>query len=231
MIRKEPNKLEKERDTIKQQLIALQEEGHRGRDKDGESSRKPLEYQYLHSLTPVGWGAYAKTLKIAADAVLVEFEKSFGSGPYLPLSDIDTVYIYLIGIAIENLLKGIYVARNPLSLDKKQVENKKGGYRLPEKLGRHSLSYFAKKSDIDFTPDESMLIESLEFFVNRLGKYLVPKTSADYIEVQFKYGAMPHQEYPSFDFKKFCTDANILYIRCQGIIETEIRLWGKGIDY
>jgi hypothetical protein len=233
MAKKEPNKLKNERDAVKQQLKALQEEGHMERNQFGYPSRKMLEYEYVHLLTPVGWGAYAKMLKVAADAVLAEFEKHFEDSQYLPLADIDSVYIYLIGMTIENLLKGIYLARNPIMLNKNHIENKKGGYKLPEQLGTHALGYFARNSDVDFSQDESELIELLEYFVKRLGKYLIPKTSDEYIEAEarFKFGLMPDSQHSPLNLKKFSKDVNKLYSKCQAIIWDDIYLWGEGIDY
>jgi hypothetical protein len=77
----------------------------------------------------------------------------------------------LWGYSIENLLKGIYVSTNFISVK----ENK----NLLNKIFTHNLVYLAKKLDLSITDIEKRDLEFLRKCVVWAGKYPIPKSTND----------------------------------------------------
>jgi hypothetical protein len=126
---------------------------------------------------PQDWLAKARQLKKAADLLFVEFEneqikhdeefeRDYDFG--LPSPD-DTAVNMLLGFAVENLLKGIYVTTLENVKDIKDLSDLK----LPG--GRHELEPIAdalrSKLKVEFSEHEIDLLHALEHMVLWAGRY------------------------------------------------------------
>jgi len=80
------------------------------------------------------------------------------------------IYILLVGLAIENLVKGIYVARNPTACSSDN---------LPSELTKHKTIEFFERLDLSFSQAEGHLLERIETFVLWAGRYPIPRKLDD----------------------------------------------------
>jgi hypothetical protein len=201
-----------------------------------------LERLYIEHQMPNGWMTHACVLKRAADAVIAEQKKAnLPDGmprDGLVFVDLDIVYLYLIGAAVENLLKGIYVARCPrlIKLEKESIYEGKGrnkrykgdGYKLNPNLVTHKLTALAKNSGVELTGDECNLLKTLEKFIDWAGRYRIPKDSLTFVDVQLSMHFEPDGESKplreSF-IEKFSTSTNNLYNKCRDILREDAKLW------
>jgi septum formation topological specificity factor MinE len=78
---------------------------------------------------PLSWSYQAEALKAAAKAVLEQAEKDRANA-ITPWRWVDPVYKYLVGMALENLLKAIMVREDPCLV---------GKYRLSKEIKRHDI--------------------------------------------------------------------------------------------
>lgn len=199
-----------------------------------------LERLYIGYQMPYGWMVHADVLKRAADAVIAEYKKLLNgttlTGFYF--IDLDSVYLYLIGAAVENLLKGIFVARYPelIQLEKESINEGRGrkkrykgeGYKLNPKLGTHKLTSIAKSSGVDLTADECNLLRVFEKFIDWAGRYKIPKDSLKYVDAQFSTYYEPDGEWRPLwqgSIETFSTSANDLYSKCRDILRKDAELW------
>jgi hypothetical protein len=199
-----------------------------------------LERLYVGYQMPHGWMVHADVLKRAADAVIAEYRKLLNGTPLTGFYfiDLDSVYLYLMGAAVENVLKGIFVARHPklIQLVKESIYEGKGrkkqykgeGYKLNPKLGTHKLTSLAKSSGIDLTSDECNLLGLFEKFIEWAGRYKIPKDSLKYVDAQFSTYYEPDGESRALwqgSIETFSTSANNLYEKCREILSEEGELW------
>jgi len=77
------------------------------------------------------------------------------------------IYMLLVGLAIENLLKGIYVARNPTTCSSD---------RLPRELTQHKTIEFCERLGLSISQAEGLLLERIETFVVWAGRYPIPRS-------------------------------------------------------
>ena len=132
---------------------------------------------------PVNWFYIGQLLKHSADVIFGEFEKGWQA--FLAAKDEPQtfeqlrqwrVYMFLSGLALENILKGIWVAR-----DKKIIQD--GKFSAQTKKGLHSLNWLVNQinnlsppsDQISLNQDEELLLEELTTFIRWAGRYPIPK--------------------------------------------------------
>lgn len=121
--------------------------------------------QYRFSVDgPIGWCSCAQMLMIAAEAALARAKEQ-------PRDQLKVwpVYMMLYGLAIENLIKGLYASsQGALSENGEKVR--------PEVTIHIGMADLAMKADVELTDEHKALIERLELYVNGWGKYPAEKT-------------------------------------------------------
>jgi hypothetical protein len=191
-----------------------------------------LERTYIMLQEPYAWQFHAEELKGAADAVVERYERD--ELPVMTFRYMDSVYVYLMGMAIENLLKGIHVAKRPelIKLKKEPVKNKWLGYKLHDDLHWHNLTALAKqlkkRYHIDFTDDELEMIALFERFVTWAGRYQVPLDSITFVDAQFSTYYFPDGEGKPLaqgSVKTFAASFSLLYTKLDGVLGQEVKYW------
>jgi len=124
------------------------------------------------------WLAQAKQLKMAADALLPHLKEAFKIPPALPGAQDKRFaffhsYRLLIGLAFENVIKGILIGRDPALVDKEKIQS---GI-----LGRsgHGIAEGARQI-ISLSSDELHLLQSVEEYLFWTGRYPLPLKSTIY---------------------------------------------------
>lgn len=107
--------------------------------------------------------------------MLNPFVHEWGSEEQQKLAFMGGVFYMLHGLALENLLKGVLVLQKhaPVLIDG----------RLNRYYARHKLAEYSDDIDaaeVTITPDERALLVKLEEYVCWIGRYPIPKKSADY---------------------------------------------------
>ena len=130
-----------------------------------------VEY-YIEKGFPEQWFDYANELKEAAQTLWKSDSNTYIG--YLKGNDFyqkklfSRTYFFLLGIAIENLLKGILISENPNHI--------KDGKISPEISSGHNLKKLSEKiNSLDFNTDEIRLFEILSEVIPYWGKYPIPK--------------------------------------------------------
>jgi hypothetical protein len=126
---------------------------------------------------PAGWAWHAKSLMDAADTLegaerasnmskLIERAGSVG-GEDTPigLRTFDRPRLLLVGLAVENILKALYVSRKPALPSGKL-----------DKLGTHNQENLAQWAGIQLSADELALLKALTKVVEWSGRYHISKT-------------------------------------------------------
>lgn len=136
-----------------------------------------MEYEikkYIKKGFPEEWFDYANELKSAA----TELWESSNNQQILFLSENKTylkrfysrTYFFLMGIAIENLMKGILISENP-----KHIED---GKISKEISSGHNLTILSEKiKTLNFTESEKRNFIILSNVIPYWGKYPIPKNS------------------------------------------------------
>jgi hypothetical protein len=75
----------------------------------------------------------------------------------------------LTGMAVEDILKGLIVARDGIELDDR------GRLRLPWPAPGHNLILLAANASVELTEEERQLVERLSEFVLWAGRYPIPR--------------------------------------------------------
>jgi hypothetical protein len=144
-----------------------------------------LEQAEAKAQNPGGWLAIAEALKRSADLLLAESDQEWirltaawkkSEWPDLAetLADVHAapflwpVYLQLAGLALENLARGIAVARDPSLV----APDSKG--RLVRKWGHINAALFSKLG-IELNAEEAALVERLGVYVEWAGRYTVPR--------------------------------------------------------
>jgi|GEM_PF-2822761 len=128
------------------------------------------------------WLAQANQLKMSADVIEVELQDvmlriRFEQGLDQPFLAFLKSFMLLTGMAIENLIKGILVGRNP-SIGSREVKR-----LLGKKKGGHCISEGAKKV-INPSKSEYELLRGLEEYLVWAGRYQMPLKSEDFLDSQ-----------------------------------------------
>ncbi len=128
------------------------------------------------------WLDKANQLKASADVLYAEFKRIIELPPVARVLETKAFvngYMLLTGLAFENLIKGVLIARNPQIID--HVKSGKGA--LPRDLVRawktHQLVPLLREVR-KLSPEEADLLKRLTGFVRWGSRYLVPWDSATY---------------------------------------------------
>jgi hypothetical protein len=133
---------------------------------------------------PQTWLAQANQLKMSADVIEVELQDvmlriRFEQGLDQPFLAFLKSFMLLTGMAMENLIKGILVGRNP------SIESHKVKWLLGKKKGGHGhgISEGAKEL-IGVSKSEYELLRGLEEYLVWAGRYQMPSRSEDFLNSQ-----------------------------------------------
>ena len=121
---------------------------------------------------PLSWLTQAKEMKMVADLILPVLQNEFSFPPTFPgtqgkrLAYIGSYFLFL-GLAFENLIKGILIGRDPTLVTKDTINN---GI-----LGRkgHGITEGAKRI-INLTQQELELVGRIEEYLFWAGRYPLP---------------------------------------------------------
>jgi len=183
-----------------------------------EKEIKTLAERLSLRVMPYDWLRKAQTLRQASNHLLIRFEKDqlahdeqFERNPDFDLESPDgSVLMMLLGFAIENLLKGLYVSTRPIAKPPRTL----GGLGVH----RHSLTDIANKiTDAlgeQFSKRELDILTALEQSLVWCGRYPSP-TDADRLISQStdRLFSMPFFQYPVDHF-----DACTLYDRLESLL-------------
>ncbi len=170
-----------------------------------------LEVFYMAGLFPGAWYHNALRLKKVTDLVFTQVEKDVKTNDveldprqkflleklgtiWFSLepkkegfilstpSAFDPIYWFLAGVTIENLLKGLFVARHPellISNGQMKIDDKK-----IRQLFTHDIDFYAKKVSgyIELSNDELTLIKMFKRFIIWMGRYPVPKNITEFLD-------------------------------------------------
>jgi hypothetical protein len=124
------------------------------------------------------WLAQAKQLKMAADAILPALREAFTIPPALPGAQDKRFaffhsYMLLIGLAFENLIKGILIGRDTTLVNRNRIESgilSRGGHGITDGV----------KQILDLNSNESQLLKHVEEYLFWAGRYPLPLKSTIY---------------------------------------------------
>ena len=125
--------------------------------------------------SPPEWAGYADELKAAADLLWCQQGDSLvvSSDVYTNVSRrplISRAYILLAGFALENILKGLIVAHNPIHV--------RGG-KLSKQLRSHRLSGLAVQAHLQLTRAEAHFCDLVEEALVYWARYPIPLSADD----------------------------------------------------
>jgi hypothetical protein len=128
------------------------------------------------------WLAQANQLKMSADIIAMELQDKmarirFEQGLDSQFLAFLKSYMLMIGMAFENLVKGILVGRDPSLVSRELISNK----LLPR--GGHGISDGAKKV-CSISNEEFELLRRLEEYLVWAGKYPMPLKSEVFLNSQ-----------------------------------------------
>jgi hypothetical protein len=153
---------------------------------DAESTKKLLEQVFDRAKDePEDWGAMAWTLRTAADVLFDAYAQTWGDpddAPEKPENErLNGPASMLYGCAMENMIKGYLIKKH-------------GGFESARKVyqvawDRHQLLRLAQATGLPLTPDQQLLLRSLEYFVVWAGRYPISMKRDHYtIPKQYKSG-------------------------------------------
>jgi hypothetical protein len=116
----------------------------------------------------------------AAEELLNRKEKRFTAAESAPLEEfyLYDVGLFLVALAIENLLKGLWVGRNF-----KQIKNIRNLRKDLHELATHDLEKVADATDIWLSSDERRLLADLSKIIVWYGRYSTPMKADTYGEL------------------------------------------------
>ena len=139
--------------------------------------RKSSDEEYIDSGQPIKWKNKAEELKITADLVADYENKNANSYLTKILQSNDEkikldiaqplfeIFIFISGLAIENLLKGIILTRKP--------EYLKDG-KLHKKLQSHDLKHLSHLANVKLSDEEMNFCNLATDFISSIGRYPIP---------------------------------------------------------
>lgn len=130
---------------------------------------------------PINWLYRAEILKKAADKTLEQMEADENAAT-VEGGWVDPVYKYLAGVTIENLLKGIIIAKHPELITNDQMD---------KNLAKHDIWRRQKGGLLQdiaplLTQEERDLLKVLEIHVIWRGRYPIAKSAKIYAQNQFE---------------------------------------------
>ena len=162
----------------------------------------------------LGWLEHAKTLKLSADILLQELIRISPQPQVLPgVRERKLAYVrsfmLLTGLAFENLIKGIFIARNPKIVDRKMLDA-----QLWSAVRKgHGISILASQV-ISLDPAELDLLTRLEEAIIWAGRYPIPINSTQYFQTRMSNKVSLN---PAVDSELI----NSLFERLSAILEME----------
>ena len=137
---------------------------------------------------PHMWLAAAIRWKVIADHVGERLKATLSPYPERRAPYDDLVwfnnYMYLAGMALENLTKGIPIGRNPSVVSPDRFDL----HSLVRSEGGHDLRELAQKVAADLTADEVDLMKRLTEFIVWAGKYPIHRKASRTTHPSFKVG-------------------------------------------
>ena len=145
----------------------------------------------LQSENPWFWLRQARRLKLAADLIgnahntaltslKANPEEFFKEERFTVELDSFPVYVFLCGLAIENLAKGVLVSRNP--------KHFKNGTKLT-----HKLTPYIDQCGLSLSDKQRALLKEIEAGVLWKGRYPIPKKLVDW---QLRMGPYGNNQMP-----------------------------------
>ena len=147
---------------------------------------------------PLNWLYSAHVLKRGADALYVEIHKGWQTflrykyGEPKPPPEmfeqlqLNPTYMLLAGYALENLLKGLYVAKNPSIVKNGRLIKWPGSGHGIMKLIVLANERLDDAEKIELSKDEKVLLDKLEVSIVWAGRYPIPKNVEDLMPLHFK---------------------------------------------
>lgn len=134
-------------------------------------NNKTIE-NYIENASPMNWFDYARELKEASEELwnshsntLIGFQEN--ENTYYK-KNFSRTYFILMGLAIENLMKGILISENPDYI--------KNGKINSEISSGHNLEFLSKKIEtLSFIEKEKEIFKILSMVIPYWGKYPIPK--------------------------------------------------------
>ncbi len=136
---------------------------------------------------PMVWSYEADNLRRAAEAVFAIVKQEYAADP--PMVEhqrIDPVYKYLVGMAIENLLKAIMIYDDPSLITQSNIDNAINGHNM---WTLHTGKDCKKKSggccrlralESQLAPNEQEFMKQLEPYVVWMGRYGIATKKSKY---------------------------------------------------
>jgi hypothetical protein len=128
--------------------------------------------QFIHvAKNPMAWVMVAEDLKEAANVLLVKVKDDWQR----PLNDeemihsISPIYLMLAGLAIENLVKAIYIHRQYDVINDESGQLKKWGGN------GHKIADMVRALQVSLNHKEWSLLERLQVHIEWAGRYPIPK--------------------------------------------------------
>lgn len=133
---------------------------------------------------PIHWKKKSEELKFSAEILFrevqvdqkkfyEEVEKTRNDPNYVPVLEENKssfwVYIFLCGLSIENLIKGIILFDNPELIMNGKIQGI---------ITKHELLKLIKYADIELNQDEILFCEIATEAITSFGRYPVPKNSS-----------------------------------------------------
>jgi hypothetical protein len=144
---------------------------------------KRVEEMYtLVGQDPLAWLEHAQTLKLSADVILQEFLRILPQSLALPgVRERELGYIrafmLLTALAFENLIKGIFIARNSHLVDRQKLDGK-----LWSAVRKgHGISTLAQEV-ISLNTAERHILTRLEEHLIWASRYPIPMNSTQYFQ-------------------------------------------------
>jgi excisionase family DNA binding protein len=162
----------------------------------------------------LAWLEHAKTLKLSADVILQELIRISPQSQVLPgVRERKLAYVrsfmLLTGLAFENLIKGIFIARNPRLVDRKKLDA-----QLWSAVRKgHGISTLANQVT-SLHPEELNLLSRLEEALIWAGRYPIPMNSTQYFQTMLSNKVSLN---PAVDSELI----NSLFERLSAILEME----------
>ena len=131
---------------------------------------------------PMVWWSQADSLKRAAEAVYEKVKQEYAADPpVVEHQRSDSIYKYLVGMAIENLLKGIMIADDPSLVKQDDIDNEINGHNMwTFHTGKRCKSCRLKALESQLTSDEQEFMKQPEPYVVWMGRYGIAKKRDKY---------------------------------------------------
>ena len=128
------------------------------------------------------WLSIARSLKYSAEVLrdrLIESMKIPAMFRQTETEGLLMSSMLLLGLAIENLVKGVYVAKNPEVVDERKIDS--SGWKTD---GGHGIADFVK-AFISVDQEEEELLVRLQEYIIWAGRYPIPNKSTRFYNSRY----------------------------------------------